>query len=102
MLFRLRSEVDSAFVAGTWIAPDGTAQALGSNDIVLTPLSESIVAGRKIPTTWKIQVKSRDLDIETMPLNAYSWMATSIPYWEGPISVTGSQQGRGYLEMTGY
>jgi predicted secreted hydrolase len=102
MLFRLRSEVDSAFVAGTWIAPDGTAQALGSNDIVLTPLSESIVAGRKIPTTWKIQVKSRDLDIETMPLNAYSWMATSIPYWEGPVSVTGSQQGRGYLEMTGY
>ena len=102
MLFRLRSEETRGFVAGTWIASDGTSQALGSDDIVLTPLSESTVAGRKIPTTWKVKVKSRGLDIETMPLNADSWMATSIPYWEGPISVTGSHQGRGYLEMTGY
>ena len=46
---------------------------------MLTPLSESTVAGRKIPTTWKVKVKSRGLDIETMPLNADSWMATSFP-----------------------
>jgi predicted secreted hydrolase len=102
MVFRLRSEEASAFNSGTWIASDGTAQPLGNSDIVLTPLSESTPNGRKIPTTWKIKVKSHDLDIETMPLNADSWMATSIPYWEGPVSVTGSRQGRGYLEMTGY
>jgi len=29
-------------------------------------------------------------------------MDTSIPYWEGPVRVTGSHTGRGYLEMTGY
>jgi predicted secreted hydrolase len=29
-------------------------------------------------------------------------MSTTIPYWEGPVSVNGSQPGRGYLEMTGY
>jgi len=102
MLFRLRSEKAREFVAGTWIASNGTAQALGSDDIVLTPFSESTVAGRMIPATWKVKVKSRGLEIETMPLNAESWMATSVPYWEGPISFTGSHQGRGYLEMTGY
>jgi predicted secreted hydrolase len=26
----------------------------------------------------------------------------SIPYWEGPVGISGSHNGRGYLEMTGY
>ena len=29
-------------------------------------------------------------------------MGTSFPYWEGPISISGTHSGRGYLEMTGY
>jgi predicted secreted hydrolase len=29
-------------------------------------------------------------------------MGGAFPYWEGPIRVTGSHSGRGYLEMTGY
>jgi predicted secreted hydrolase len=29
-------------------------------------------------------------------------MATSFPYWEGPIRFKGSHSGVGYLEMTGY
>ncbi|MFJ4348863.1 lipocalin family protein, partial [Pseudomonas sp. NPDC089401] len=31
-----------------------------------------------------------------------AWMGTRFPYWEGSVRVTGSGQGRGYLEMTGY
>jgi predicted secreted hydrolase len=81
---------------------DVTPQALESNDITLKPLSEINLAGRTLPTSWKVQVKSRGLEIETAPLNAESWMATSFSYWEGPISFGGSHQGEGYLEMTGY
>lgn len=102
MLFRLRSETARDFCSGTWIASDGTPQALESNDITLKPLSEINLAGRTLPTSWKVQVKSRGLEIETAPLNAESWMATSFSYWEGPISFGGSHQGEGYLEMTGY
>jgi predicted secreted hydrolase len=29
-------------------------------------------------------------------------MDTRFKYWEGPITVTGSHAGIGYLEMTGY
>jgi len=29
-------------------------------------------------------------------------MDVSIPYWEGPVGISGSHAGRGYLEMTGY
>jgi predicted secreted hydrolase len=29
-------------------------------------------------------------------------MGTRFPYWEGPIRFSGSHNGVGYLEMTGY
>jgi predicted secreted hydrolase len=55
-----------------------------------------------VPTQWSIAIASRGLQIEATPLNARSWMGTSFPYWEGPISFRGSHSGVGYLEMTGY
>ena len=41
-------------------------------------------------------------EVTLTALNPDAWMATSVPYWEGPIRITGSHAGRGYLEMTGY
>jgi predicted secreted hydrolase len=29
-------------------------------------------------------------------------MNLRIPYWEGPVRISGSHPGQGYLEMTGY
>ncbi|WP_294532920.1 lipocalin-like domain-containing protein [uncultured Rhodoblastus sp.] len=102
MVFRLRDETGRDFRAGTWIGADGAQQALGRDDIVLTPLAPTPVSGRVVPVGWKLQVKSQGIDIETTPVNAASWMATSFPYWEGPIAFHGSHEGKGYLEMTGY
>ena len=103
MLFRLRgAAAGNAFRAGTWIKPDGTPEALANDDIVLTPMAEHVVSGRTLPIGWKVEVKSRGLAIETKALNAETWMGTRFPYWEGPITFTGSHAGEGYLEMTGY
>lgn len=102
MLFRLRGERDSNYAAGTWINADGTFEALSKDDIRLTPLSTSTVAGRSLPTRWRIEVPSRGLAVETAAVNSEAWMATSFPYWEGPIVVSGTESGEGYLEMTGY
>ncbi len=102
MLYRMRSRTRPPFLVGTWIAPDGAAQPLGAGEIRLTPGTETEVAGRRIPTGWHIEIPSRGLAVDTAPLNAQSWMGTVFPYWEGPIRVTGSHPGRGYLEMTGY
>ncbi|MAI19259.1 MAG: hypothetical protein CBC71_10075, partial [Rhodobacteraceae bacterium TMED111] len=44
----------------------------------------------------------RDLDAEVLALTPNAWMDVSIPYWEGPVGISGSHAGRGYLEMTGY
>ncbi|MDP5360052.1 MAG: lipocalin family protein, partial [Paracoccaceae bacterium] len=42
------------------------------------------------------------LDVTVAAINDNAWMTTSVPYWEGPVTVTGSHAGIGYLEMTGY
>ena len=100
MLFRLRGARD--YVSGNWIAPDGATTLLSGDDIEMEPLETRPVAGRNAPTRWRISVKSRGLSVEARALNPDSWMATSTPYWEGPIALAGSQSGEGYLEMTGY
>jgi predicted secreted hydrolase len=102
MLYRMRQTDGQHYGSGKWIAPDGTATMLGSEDIVMTPLTFTEIEKRKIPTTWRIAIPKMALSIECTPLNARSWMGTSFPYWEGPISFAGSHTGLGYLEMTGY
>ena len=69
MVFRLRDETDRGFSAGTWIGADGTSQALDPNDIVLMPLLQINLAGRTLPSRWRLQVPSHGLDIETAPVN---------------------------------
>ena len=102
MLFRLRQTDDNNYVSGNWISPEGKSEPLSPQDIKMTPETLTEIGPRKLPTTWRIEIPRHRLAIETVALNARSWMATSFPYWEGPISFTGSHTGVGYLEMTGY
>lgn len=102
MLFQLRSTDGSAFRAGSWIGADGSVASLAPEDIVVIPLDRVTVSGRRMPVSWKVEVKSRGLAIETAPLFKESWMGTTFPYWEGPVRYSGTHAGVGYLEMTGY
>jgi predicted secreted hydrolase len=99
MAAQVRSDGD-AFTLGTMIASDGTARALPDGALRFTPLGTASVAGREVPVRWRIE--GAGVDVTTEPVNPQSWMDTSFAYWEGPILVTGSHPGRGYLEMTGY
>jgi predicted secreted hydrolase len=102
MLFRLRQKDGQNYFAGNWIGKDGTSAQIVSADISMNPTASTEVANRKVPTQWSITIASRGVKIESTPLNARSFMGTSFPYWEGPISFRGSHSGVGYLEMTGY
>jgi predicted secreted hydrolase len=102
MLYRMRHKQGAPYLTGTWIAADGSTQSLNADEISLTPQGDSSVAGRQIPTRWSVKIPSKGLDITTTALNPQAWMGLQIPYWEGPIMFSGSQEGVGYLEMTGY
>jgi predicted secreted hydrolase len=102
MLFRLRQADGKDYCSGNWISREGKSEQLLPADIQMTPMASIEVEGRKLPTAWRIEIPSRGVTIESIPLNAKSWMGTSFAYWEGPISFKGSHAGVGYLEMTGY
>jgi predicted secreted hydrolase len=102
MLFRLRQKDGQHYISGNWIGADGKSTEIAAAQVTMTPMGSTGIEGRKLPTQWDIAIPARGLHIETTPLNANSWLATSFPYWEGPITFRGSHSGVGYLEMTGY
>ena len=102
MVARMREDGPEPFRAGTWIEPDGDAAPLDPADITLEPIGWAEVAGRETPVRWRLGVASRGVSVEMTPLNPKAWNALSVPYWEGPIAFSGSHEGVGYLEMTGY
>ena len=55
-----------------------------------------------MPVEWRVAVPLHAVYVTVEALNDNAWMATSIPYWEGPVMISGSHRGVGYLEMTGY
>ncbi|WP_264213617.1 lipocalin-like domain-containing protein [Leisingera thetidis] len=101
MGFVLRGE-SGDFSSGTWIPEDGAAEPLPPGAFRAEPLETTDVQGREIPIRWKAVLPDKGVSIEIQALNPQSWMGTSFPYWEGPVSVTGTHSGKGYLEMTGY
>jgi len=101
MAFRLRAE-DGDYTTGTWIAADGRATPLAPGSVTFEPRATSQVAGREIPVHWRIALPERGLDVIIEAVQDAAWMDTMVAYWEGPVTITGSHAGRGYLEMTGY
>ncbi|MEL7200306.1 MAG: lipocalin-like domain-containing protein [Pseudomonadota bacterium] len=102
MLFRLRGTRDGDFYSGNVIEADGTTRQLPRGGITIAPLQRTRIKGREVPTGWRVRIPSLALDVETRAINRRAMMETLFSYWEGPITIKGSHDGIGYLEMTGY
>lgn len=102
MGFQLRQTDGTEYTSATWITPDGTTTAYADGSFDAEPLAMTDVANREIPTQWRVTLPEQDVDVSISALNPNAWMGLSIPYWEGPVTMSGSHQGQGYLEMTGY
>ena len=102
MAYGLRHQNRPDYVVGTYIDADGTPNPLEAGEIALTPLVRTDVGGGEVPTTWRLRLPARDIDIEVAAVNPRAWMDTSVSYWEGPVTFEGTHDGYGYLEMTGY
>ena len=94
MVARVRGR--QPFLFGSLIAADGSVESLGGDDIAFRP-------GRGTPpVSWSVSLPGAGLDLTVKAINPDSVMTTTVPYWEGPVRVSGTVSGRGYLEMTGY
>lgn len=102
MAAQVHNSEGGTFSQATWIEADGTTTAYPDGAMSMSPLNATRVAGRDIPTEWQVTLAPQGLDVRVEAVNAQSWMRTSVSYWEGPVRISGSHPGRGYLEMTGY
>jgi len=101
MAFRLR-DARGGYTSANWISPDGKPAPLPAGSLDIMPVRIARVGDKDIPVAWRVRIPARGFDVTTRPLNDQAWMATTTPYWEGPVTFEGSAKGQGYLEMTGY
>ncbi|MGI2166181.1 lipocalin-like domain-containing protein [Shewanella oncorhynchi] len=115
MLFQLRDQSPaesaknapiSAFYSARRMFADGTGRNINStdnpNDIQITPLKWQHTVNGDYPVSWQAKIPSENIDLTITPLNPNSAMPLSTPYWEGPVQLSGSHTGTGYMELTGY
>ncbi len=99
MGFRLQQTDGAHFTSATWIASDGNTTPYTDGALSAEPLATN---ARDVPVRWRVTSPAKGVDVTVAAMNDNAWMTTSVPYWEGPVTVQGSHSGTGYLEMTGY
>lgn len=102
MGFTLHDSDGGDYTQATWIKPDGETIAYPDGAFEADILERTDVAGRSVPTRWQVRLEEQGVDVVVSAINPNAWMETSVPYWEGPVRISGTHSGRGYLEMTGY
>lgn len=101
MVFRV-GEGGGAFRSGTRIDPQGRVHSLASDEIALEVLEYRHTDQGRVPVVWRVDIEPRSLSfVVRAPAGEY-WNDGLYPYWESPVSVTGSATGEGYMELTGY
>ena len=106
MYYQLRNTDGSAssFSEGTIVGPDGSTTKIGQENVTLEVLDTwtSPDGTHTYPVEWRLQVPPADVDVRVTALMQNQEMDVSVRYWEGAVRVTGSDTGRGYVELTGY
>jgi len=100
MLFQLRGEQN--FYSARRMFADGSGHNIESGMIQMTVLDWHQIGDNSYPVSWKIAIPSEQISLTTDSLNPNANMPLSVRYWEGPIHFTGSHNGEGYMELTGY
>jgi predicted secreted hydrolase len=110
MFYSLRKQSGQrdAHSAGTWLAPDGKALALGNDDVQIDTTAEwTSPHGTRYPARWHLRVPKLELDVDIQPRLANQELNTSTRYWEGASLVKGTRatrpvEGKAYVELVGY
>ena len=110
MLFQIRRTDGTldAHSSGTYIAANGRTTTLAHSDFQLQPLEywTSPRTGARYPVKWSIAVPALKIALQcaaAIPEQELVSEERGGPtYWEGAARYSGSAEGVGYLEMTGY
>ena len=108
MLYLLQdSNGETVLRSGTY-SRHGQTEVLNAADFEthITDFWTSPTTGVSYPVNWTIKIPSKNIQLALSPMireGEFDGRVTSyLVYWEGPIKITGSHNGIGFLESTGY
>lgn len=99
--YRHNGQVPHLF--GTLSTRSGAVFNLTEKDFSITPMQvTSLVNGRRMPLQWIVNVPKHGINLTTRISKSDMWQPFLIPYWEGPILASGSNEAWGFMQLTGY
>lgn len=107
MLFQIRNRGGGRDVhsSGTFVGTDGVGVHIAEEEFSLKAgrTWTSPETGAIYPLEWRIVVPKLGLDLNVAArLDGQEQVLEPVSYWEGSVRASGSREGVGYLEMTGY
>ena len=108
MAFRVRSETNGDYFSGTHIKPNGDTTKLSKKDFQLTILDtwKSPISDASYPIKWNVEIPKFKYSLIITARFNFQELKNTIPfpfyYWEGQSLVSGSHNGRAYMELVGY
>jgi predicted secreted hydrolase len=95
--------------SGKFVNPNGESRTLSFDEVTLNVdgFWKSPISGASYPAAWTLELPSENLELKVSPRMNDQELITTVSYWEGSVSVKGTQdglpiEGVGYVEMTGY
>ena len=112
MLYVLRrADGEPSWRTATMVERDGRVRLLAPDEWSVRSIGTwtSPVTRAVYPSGWEIAVPGAGVRVTATPLvrgsENVSTLVPGLSYWEGPVGLTGSEDGRGgdgYVELTGY
>ena len=106
---RLKDGKPDPLSGGVLVEAGGASQSLQQGDLQIEVLEywRSDKSGARYPAKWSLEIVKAGISLEITPLLADQELNTTVRYWEGAVSVQGTQRdsplgGVGYVELTGY
>ena len=98
MVFRMRTKNQVDYYTGTFIDAQGQQTLVSADDFSLKNTDKT----DDIPLTWRLEYPAINLDVELTPMKKHQWNCGFTQYYEGGVNVSGTIQGKGFMELTGY
>ncbi|WP_019029204.1 lipocalin-like domain-containing protein [Colwellia piezophila] len=105
MVFRVRSDSEDYFYASI-MARNGEIRSITSDEISLISHNynqkRNATSSSPYPQSFSLVIAKEGIDIKVKVVNEQQIMRFGIEYFEGMVTFSGSHQGVGFVEMTGY
>jgi len=107
MIFEISSKGKPILFGGTY-TKDGSTSVFNSDQFNTQATNHwtSKKSGIRYPMGWRVNLPSQNIKLNLTPViqsSEFDGIRTILSrYWEGPVNISGSQTGRGFVEMHGY